>query len=190
MKKIILYITITFLLAIIISGATYAFFSSTVSTKKITTNSDKFEVIYTGGTDIGGNLTMVNSKEEGKKSTVNIRITEDSIVGLANIYIQIDQITSNLANEALRWEVYKNYNSTESFVSSGNFTYCKSGDTQKKCSSGDKLYLVKDYKLSTTNTAFTIYIWLDGNKATSEVIGGFLKGYIGAETENVTGNLG
>lgn len=192
MKKLTIYIMIVFLLTITVVGVTYAYFGVAIIPKEdsLTTNAHKFEVIYTGGTEIGGELELVNTKEEGKNTTVNIKIAEGSIEAISNIYIYIDQMTSNLASNALRWEVYKTYKGKEEFVKTGNFMYCKSGNIQKQCETGDKLYIVNDYKLSTDNTAFTVYIWLDGNLATNEILNGFFQGHIGAETESFSGNLG
>ncbi|MBQ2872491.1 MAG: hypothetical protein IJE89_00620 [Bacilli bacterium] len=190
MKKTIVYIMIAFLLAITVVGVTYAYYGVIINPKEdsLTTNAHKFEVIYTGGTDIGGELELVNTKEEGKNTTVNIKIAEGSVEALANIYIHIDQMTDNLASNALRWEVYRN--NEEQNIKAGNFMYCVSGNIKKKCESGDKLYLINDYKLTTDDTSFTVYIWLDGNLATNDILGGFFQGYIGAETETFTGNLG
>lgn len=187
MKKIILYTSIILLLTIAIVGGTYAFFAAGAGSKSpIDTTGHKFEVIYTGGTHIDGPLTLVSNKDNGMNTTVNIKVAEDSVLGKANIYLQIEEITENIATDALRWEVYKNGETTAH--SQGTFTQC--GTTANQiCANDDKLYLVKDYNLSKNNTSFTVYIWLDGNKAGNEVIGASFKGYIGAESENITGNL-
>lgn len=190
MKKILIYIIAIFMSVILIVGGTYAFFVATSNSNQIVTNSTKFEVIYTGGKQIGGKLEFSNSKTEDFKTAVNIRMAEGSVLGIANLYIQIDEITSNIANEALTWEVYKTYDGVESFEGSGSFADCQTGTNKRNCETGDKLYIVDDYKLSEKNTTFTIYIWLNGNLANNSAIGGIFKGYIGAETENFTGDLG
>lgn len=190
MKKTVLYTTIVSFITVITVSGTYAFLTSTANSNEINFNTSKFEVIYTGGTAIEGNLELVKSKEEGLNTTVNIKVSEGSTIGKANLYINIEEITSSIATEALNWEVYKTINDTKSFVNSGTFTDCKEKETKKQCEDGDKLYIVNDYELSTTNTAFTVYIWLNGYKAGNEVIGSTLKAYIGAESENITANLG
>lgn len=189
-KKTLTYIILITLVVILIVGGTYAYLSTSTTGNEFATNANKFEVIYTGGKKIGGKLEFANSKSEDMKTTVNIRMAENSVLGVANLYIQIEEITANIANEALIWEVYRTYDGVESFAGKGTFADCKTGSQNRNCQTGDKLYIINDYKLSDKNTAFTIYIWLDGNIATNSAIGGIFKGHIGAETENFTGNLG
>lgn len=189
-KNIILYVVIIILVTIVTVSGTYAFFSSTANSSEMNLESSKFEVIYTGGTAITGNLELVKSKEEGLSTEVNIKISDESVEGKANLYINIENITENIAVEAFNWEVYKTVNGNESFVNSGTFIDCEKDGVKKQCESGDKMYIVKDYLLTTTNTTFTVYLWLDGYKVGNEVIGSSFNGYIGAESENITANLG
>lgn len=190
MKKIIIYTLSIILIIVITVGSTFAYFTSTINNNNnIKTNSSKLEVIYTGGTAINGNLNLVNSKEEGYKTTVNIKLSEESVDAKADLFIHINKITSTLANEALNWEVHKQYEGVETFVDSGTFLDCANGNTTKTCTNGDKIYIVRDYELTTTDTYYTVYIWLDGNKVGNEVLGAKLEGYIGAETEHITTNL-
>ena len=190
MKKIIIYITIILSIIAITVSATYAFFSATASTNNtINANTTKLEVIYTGGTEISGILNLVATKEEGFETTVRIKLSEDSVDASADLYIQINEITSSIATEALRWEVHKTYEGQETYVDSGTFLDCENGATTKKCTNGDKIYIVKDYELTTTDTYYTVYIWLDGNKIGNEALGATLKAYIGAETEHITSQL-
>lgn len=178
MKKIILYTAIILLVIIITVGGTYAYFVSTInSANTLTTASSKLEVIYTGDTAITGVLNLVSSKEEGKKATVKIQLSEDSVDAKADLYIQVNEIGTNIASNALNWEAYRTYNGEESFVNSGTFSGIEDGD---------KIYIDTDYRLSTTETSYTVYIWLDGNKIGNEAIGEILEGYIGAEAEHIT----
>jgi len=189
-KKAIIYITTILLLTIITVGGTYAFFTANASSKNdVVTEAHKFEVIYTGGTKISGPLNLASKKEQGTNTTVNIKVAEDSVLGKANIYIMIEEISKVIANDALVWEVYKTSQGVESFVDSGTFLECADGNNTKPCEANDKLYLVKNYKLSKENTSFTIYLWLNGNLVDNQVIGATFKGYIGAESENFTADI-
>ena len=179
MKKMFIYIAITAIIVVITISGTYAFFVATTNTgNEIASEAAKLEVIYTGGTAIQGGLNLVRTKEEGFNTTVNIRLTEDSIDAIAKLYIKINEIGENIANDALNWEVYKD-NSTTAYAT-GTFENYKSGD---------KIYIVNNYDLSTTNTSFKIYVWLNGEKVGNEVLGETLDAYIGAETENITTQL-
>lgn len=191
MKKGIIYISVILLLAIVTSGATYAYLTAVTNsgTNTVSTSGAKIEVVYSGGTAIEGPISMSLDKSGGLNTTVNIRITENSVAAKANLFINVNQITSSLATDALIWEVYKTVDGVESFVGSGTFLDCKATDGVKQCASGDKLYIVNDYLLSTTDTAFTVYIWLNGDKAGNEVLGATFKGTIGAESEEFTGIL-
>ena len=146
--------------------------------------------VYTGGEAIEGEMDLSTDKSGGYNTTVNISISENSVVAKANLYIDIQEISSSLATEGLTWEVYKTINGTESPEASGTFADCDPSNAVKKCTAGDKLYIVTDYTLSTTPTAFTVYVWLNGHKVGNEVIGASFKGIIKAESENFTGKLG
>lgn len=185
-----LYLIIVFLVTIVTVSGTYAFFSSTANSSEMNFDTAKFEVIYTGGTAITGNLELVKSKEEGFNTKINIKVSEGSLDGKANLYINIEEITANIATEAFNWEVYKTVNGNENFVNSGTFIDCEKDGIKKQCESGDKIYIVRDYPLTTTNTTFTVYIWLNGYEVGNEVVGSSFNGYIGAESENITANLG
>ena len=105
MKKNISYIIIVLLLVLLIASGTYAYYIASVRTNDVITNSNTFEVIYTGGQKISGKLEFANSKNENMKTTVNIMMAQDSVMGIADLYIKIEEITDNIANEALSWEV-------------------------------------------------------------------------------------
>lgn len=192
MKKIGLYIIITLLLIVATITGTYAYMIATInsSNNAVNTSGTNLKVVYSGGAAIEGILNLSNDKTGGLNTTVNIKIAEDSVVAKAHLYIDIEKITSSIATNALNWEVYKTVNGVESFVNSGTFADCLTGTTARKCVAGDKLYIVNDYQLSTEDTAFTIYVWLDGNKVGNEVVGATFKGIVAAESENFTGDLG
>ena len=190
MKKTILYTTIVLLLTIITAGATYAFLSTTIGFNLISPNSSKIDIEYSKGNTIDGNLNLVNSKEEGLNTTVSIGLASGSLAVKANLYIDIEKISEELAIDALNWEVYQVENNTETRKSYGTFADCKNEDgTERKCQTGDKLYIINNYPLSEELTNFKVYIWLDGNIAGNEVIGAELTAHIGAESEEITSNF-
>ena len=178
MKKIILYTVIVLLIVLLTVAGTYAYFVTTINSgNALTGSSSNLTVIYTDDADITGILNLVSSKEEGKKATVKIKLSTDSVDAKADIYIQVKEIGPDIASDALNWELYRTYHGEESFVSKGTF---------KDISSGDKIYVDRDYRLSTDETSYTVYIWLDGNKIGNAALGESLEGYIGAEAEHIT----
>lgn len=190
MKKAMTYALVLLLVTILTVGGTYAFFTATTTSNSLAGETHQLEVIYTGDTEINGNLNLVKTKEEGWKRTISIGLSETSVGASANLYISISQITATLANDALNWELYQLIDNTETYVNSGTFLDCGAiGASKSKCSSGDRIYMLTGYELSTTPTQYVIYLWLDGYKVGNEVLGATLKGYIGAESNQITGIL-
>ena len=190
MKKSLTYATIFLMIAIITIGGTYAFFTAITTNNQLLTGTHQLEVIYTGDTEINGNLDLVKDKSGGHRRQVSIRLSTNSVGASANIYINVDQITSALATDALIGEIYKIENNQEIKIDDGTFLDCGQPDqTKTKCTNGNRIYMINNLELTTTPQTFAIYIWLNGYKAGNEVLGSTFKGYIGAETENITGIL-
>ena len=182
MKKIILYTSMVLLITIITVGGTYAYFVSTTNSNTVSTDASELEIIYSTGEEISGVLNLVSSKEEGKQTTLSIKLSEDSVDATANVFIKIYEISEEIATDALNWELYrKPSGGSETFVASGTF---------KDYQNGDKFYIEENYRLTTSDTDYTVYIWLDGNKVnnidTPNVVGAVLNGYIGADAQHVT----
>ena len=189
-QKTVYILLLAIFIIVVTVGVTYAYFNSIVSNDTLSTEIHELNVIYKGDEEINGTLNLATDKSGGYRRAVSIGLGENSVGASANIYIYIDQITETLAVEALNWEVYKIVNNQEVKYSEGNFLDCGALDeTKYKCTAGKKAYVVDNFELSTTSQTFAIYIWLDGTKVGNEVLGATLKGYIGAETEKVTGIL-
>lgn len=173
-KKILIIIAVLFALVLTVGG-TYAFFASQINTNNVTTRAMNFEVIYTGGEDINGNLKIIGQKEEGASTTVaNIKMAEGSAQAKATLNLNISQISPAIATEGFIWEVEGYQGTTLVYSDSGNLD---------GASTGDIIPLVSNYSLSTTNTEFTFYFWLNGEYVGNEAIGSTFKGHISAETE-------
>lgn len=190
MKKKVILVTTLILVTIIAVGGTYAFLSSIITRNTFNAQSHKLEVIYRGDTEINGLLELVKSKEAGYRREVSIGLSENSVGATANLFIYIETITSNLAVTGLKWEIYRINGESETYVNSGTFMDCgKINETKTKCSSGKSIYMVNNLELSTTPAKFAVYIWLNGDEVNNSVLDGMLKGYIAAETENITGQI-
>lgn len=182
MKNKITYLIIAILLLIIIAaGSAYAFFSvSAKANNNLEATGKKFEVIYTGGSHISGTLEMVSKREEGLNTTVNIRMAKNSANAIGKIYINVEKITSNISVEGFIWEVVGIKNGDQVYYKKGNFKGINDTDN-------NIVTLVENYLLTEDNTAFTIYLWVDGNKVDNDILNSEFQGYIGAKTENFTG---
>ena len=207
MKKIATWILVLLLITIITVSGTYAFFTSiTSSGTPLRSATHQLEVIYTGDEDIRGNLNLVVDKSGGYRRQVSIALAENSIDAVANMYIQVESIDPELATEALTWEIYEiDSDGLEEKKATGTFLDCGAvGATKSKCTSKDRIYMLDHVDLFTKDELnqvaeelreelqlreYAVYIWLNGYKAANEVLGKSFTGYIGAETENISGVL-
>ena len=186
MKKQLLY-TIVMLtcIAVITVGGTYAFFMFNISGNTPTnTATSNFAISYDGGgSSFDGPLNLVNNRDGGYKKTLKIKTVNSSVNPKLNLYLQIDSISSNLAIDAFKWEIY-GYNS------SGTQVYSKTGTFKNySATSGSNIInLVNyDYTLTSDETRFDVYLWLNINEVSNDVLGGTFKGHIDARSEQFTG---
>lgn len=199
MNRKLLYIIITiFTIGIGMIGGTFAYFSAVTNSSidAINTESEKFAVIYTGGTSIDGPLEMTLNKDGGLNTNVKIKMDEGSALPKASLFFNIEQISNNLINNgtepwqsALKWEVY-GYDEDDTLIYSktGTFNECSSSRSET-CVNNSKLYIAENQQLSYEYVTYDIYIWLDATLADIGVDGASFNGTIGAETENFTGHL-
>ena len=186
MKKEVMYsIIITLLLTIItIIGSTYAYYSlvATGTNRNVSSTSEKYEIVYTGGTHINSStceMKIVGSKEQGCHTDIEIGVATDvSITVNANLFINVTSISDELKVAGLKWEVYRVSGNTETRVSNGNFA---------NIPNNNQVIILTNEPLSTTLKKFRVYIWLDGNLTDDSVAGKSFEGYIGANTEQLTG---
>lgn len=186
MKKEVMYsIIITLLLTVItIIGSTYAYYSLTATgtNRNVSSTSEKYEVVYNGGTHINSStceMKIVANKEQGCHTDIEIGVaTGVSIDIKANLFINVTSISNELKTAGFKWEVYRLNGNTETYVTSGNFA---------SIPANNQLTILTNETLSTTLKKFRIYIWLDGNLTDNNVAGKSFEGYIGANTEQLTG---
>lgn len=178
MKKILTYAIILTLVALITIAGTYAAFTASTSSQQIDIGAHQIQVIYDGDEKIDGYIELVKTKEEGFRRIISIGLGEDSVDTDGNIYFYLDEISEGLASKALKWEIYKLNNETETLVQKGTF---------EGCESGDKVYVLQNLNLTEDIQQFAVYLWLNGYEAGNEVHGASLRGFIGAESGIVSG---
>ena len=105
----------------IIVGSTYAYYLSTTKSNNsaLNTNASNFEVIYTGGEEITGPINLSKSREQGLNTSVKIKMAEGSALAKANIYINVEKITSNISIDGFIWEVVGIKNGVEVYNNKG-----------------------------------------------------------------------
>lgn len=167
----------------LIAGATYAFFASYVNGKSFVSNAPTFGVDFEPGEPITGPLELTTNREGGLVTEVNIKMTFGSPLATANVFVNIEKITANLAIESFKWEVVGKRNNVVTYTNNGSFLGYN--DTTNNI-----LDIVEGYLLTEENTTFTIYFWLDGTTINdTSILNSEFKGYIGAKTDNFTGVL-
>ena len=183
-KYVMISITSTLMLILLVAGSTYAFFSTSAETANngVFSNTAKLNVIYNAGNIINESLSVASNKDGGYNTTVKIKLAPNSAKAKANLYIHINEITTNIANEGFTWEVYGYMNGNQIAYNKGSFNGYN--DTNNNI-----VPIINDYILSETETSFTVYFWIDGSKTGNSVIGGTFKGYIGAKSEELTGDI-
>lgn len=181
MKKVSIYVISLILVAFLAISGTYAFFTSiTQRNNAVVTSAHQLQVQYSGDAAISGEIELVRTKNEGFRREFSIGLGAKSIPAVANFYIYVEHITEGFQNKALKWEIYEVINNTEHYMNSGTF---------EEVNSNTKQYMATNLTLSTTTRYFVVYLWLYGEEAGNEVIGAKLAGYIGAETETISGDI-
>jgi len=181
MKKRSVYVILLLLVSVLAISGTYAFLTALAeSNNAINTGSHQLQVEYSGDVQISGNIELVKAKEEGFRRELSIGLKTNSVPAAANFFIRVDNISQGFQIDALKWEIYEIINNNESYINSGTFKNITSNTTN---------YIAENISLSTATRKFAVYLWLDGKDATNDVIGAQLSGYIGADTEKISGDL-
>ena len=170
-KRILALITILLVSLIIVgSSAAYFIWNSNVNKNVIFNtvgNLKKYIVYDEGESKFVGDLQVSNSYNQGIHSTISIYKTQEaaSINLLATIHMDINQIGENMKkSSALKWAVTKGTSSNViEVLAEGNFVGSNNGDT---------LTLVPNIEVTTTETFYTVWIWLDAAENPSDLLSG------------------
>ena len=136
--------------------STYALFEWTSSNNtNVSFSINGMSVTYNGGDNISNiKLLPVTDRAAGVAAGIAIEKTITAQASSANVfmnlYLDINSIDTGLKNETFKWEVVKGNSS----LGSGNFANVSVGDT---------ITLFSDEELTTTQSTYKLYIWIDGN---------------------------
>ena len=179
-KKLIGTIVGVIAFAALIAGATYAWLSNTLAVTNGVYNlkTMNFLVNYTKGTDIS-NMTSVASPTttNTKGLTVRAGLADNSAPGKITIYLN-----TTSASNAIITGGHLKYSWCIGTCTGTNFA-----DHTNTVSSTNKIAIVSNEVLTTSQKDFNVYFWLDGTKDESAIVGLSYSGYISAEasqTEN------
>ena len=160
-KKIFLITGISLLVLIAIVGGTYAWYVWTTSdsaTTKIVAGVGAATVTFDGGSDINASLRPVSDKSKG--IVKNISVKGDTTGLVFNMYLDITSIDTGLKDESFRYELYKGTTK----VKEGNFSdnYLTSNTVTCSKNNTNHIVLLTNESISTSKTAYTLYIWING----------------------------
>ena len=148
-KAIIVFFSLVFLFVITGLGVTYAFYTVGVSGTNIAGEANCYNINYTKGQDIDGELVMGEDYTSGQFVEVVMSADPNCATMLGTLYLDTDpNSTMDYTDQALQYTVLEG----STVVSSGEVT----GKRNQP--------IYKDFKVKTTATTYKIYIWLDINK--------------------------
>ena len=171
-KQLIYSILSLFLLGLIVAGGTFAYYSFTSSNNKnVVFNTSKelqnYIIYNEGESKFSGNFKVSSTYTEGIHSTISLYKTTDAstVTLIASINMDINEIGTNMVNSpALKWVVTSGTSTNVgSVLAQGNFIGVNNNDT---------ITLVPNTEVTTTETFYTIWIWLDENANPSDELTG------------------
>ena len=159
-KKFMLFGLIVLVITIVVSS-TYAYYVWTTSDNEVTkivAGVGSATVTFDGGSDINASLRPVSDKSKGIVKEIKVKADTNGLT--FNMYLDITSIATELKDVSFRYEFYKGTTK----VKEGNFsdTYLNSNTTNCSTNSTKHITLLTSESISTSNTMYTLYIWIDG----------------------------
>ena len=164
--KIFMIFSIAVLAITIIVSTTYAYYIWTTegsNVTKIVAGVGAATVTFDGGSDVEANLRPVSDKSKGISKTIKVKADTTGLV--FNLYLDMTTLDTNLKHESFKYELYKGTTK----VKEGNFssTYLNSNTTTCTKNNTTHITLLTNESISTSNTEYTLYIWIDGANYTN-----------------------
>ena len=179
-KGIIISVILVFLIIVLVSSSTYAYFILRTNDVGVDTGSGMLDINYSiEPENITGAIISSMDRESGLKAIASVSLKPGSEVASLNMYVTPTSIT-NLNIDAFKWEVEG--------INDGLVVYENSGDFSSALE-GIPIIIVDGYTLSEAETIFNIYIWLDASLVNSPIAGVNFGAKITADSVNVTGEF-
>ena len=159
--KIFMIFSIAVLSIAIIVSSTYAYYVWTTegsNVTKIVAGVGAATVTFDGGSDVEATLRPVSDKSKGIVKNISVKADTEGLV--FNMYLDITSIDTDLKDESFKYEFYKGTtkvkegNFSDSYLTSNTVTCTKNNTTH--------ITLLTNESISTSNTEYTLYIWIDG----------------------------
>lgn len=164
--KIFMIFSIVVLVIAIIVSSTYAYYVWTTegsNVTKIVAGVGAATVTFDGGSDVEANLRPVSDKSKGISKKIKVKADTTGLV--FNLYLDMITLDTNLKHESFKYELYKGTTK----VKEGNFstTYLNSNTSTCTKNNTTHITLLTNESISTSNTEYTLYIWIDGANYTN-----------------------
>ena len=178
-KKLIGTIIGVAMFAALIAGATFAYlsFTATVTNTIGTANTIQFIVDYTQGTDVT-NLPMLQNSAATPSNTphlvVKAKKNAKSADGKVTIYLNSLASSSDFVSAS----------AVKAYACKGACTSFTSGNIKTATSNKITLYTDSE-KLTSSDTSYYVYFWLDAEKITNQHLDKKYEGYISASATQV-----
>lgn len=181
-KSIVFSIIIVLLIISLVSAFTYAFFVGRTDEKDFGADSGELSVSYDISENITGEtLSPSSSRDDGLRSVAVAKLNVDSVNALFNLYITPTTIDNELAISALKWEV-------DIVDKDGNVVKNISDDFDD-ANVNEPIKIIDGYALTTDNTTFNIYIWLDSSLIVEPIVDKRFVAKISADSVDITGTF-
>ena len=164
--KLYMIFSIVVLVITIIVSTTYAYYVWNTSDSEVTNivaGVGAATVTFDGGSDIEATLRPVSDKSKGISKTIKVKADTTGLV--FNLYLDMTTLDTNLKHESFKYEFYKGTTK----VKEGNFssTYLNSNTTTCTKNNTTHITLLTNESISTSNTEYTLYLWIDGKNYTN-----------------------
>ena len=180
-------VILVILFIVIVGSATYAYLAAITNEGTIGTGSGMLDINYTEPGDITGSFVPSVDRSGGLSTTARASLKTGSVDAIFNMYITPTALT-NLNIPALKWEAEGVRDGNVICSGSGDFSTATVGEPIKLFAN-DITDNIDDCVLSTDETTFNIYIWLDAGLITTSLGGISFGATLGADSVEVTGKF-
>ena len=170
-KKLIGTIIGVLFFAVLIAGATFAWFTFSVNVSNGNYNAatGKFSIDYVGGGEItSAPIVTTGTPENATVKQITAKLSNASISGKITIKLTTSSTNLLTTSGAINYAICKSASDTSTCTT----VFSNAVATGSITASGEKiLYDDKDDPLTTATRYYFVYFWLDGSKVTAEMVG-------------------
>lgn len=173
-KKVVIIIASVLVLTLVVFAVTYAYLNASHTSDVVGVKSGKIDITYKNDGEVSGTLLPSVDYSKGIYTTSKIKLENNSLTNLASIKLEVEEISDYLKNDALNWTLLINGE-------------VKRSDDFSVLPTDNIITLYDNYELDENITEIKVYIWLNGDKTTNEMMDQAFKAKLYVETHQITG---